>query len=245
MQFSYSMPSTNMMDYTMFDNPEKTIIQSWQINAAAWSDAIAHDRIASRTLVTNRAVMDAVLALNPSTAIDIGCGEGWLTRTLNAAGIDSLGVDGNAELIAIARKLAARHPGHQHYETINYLDIANGCLNKHFELAVCNFSLLGKESVENLLRAMPALLEPGGHLIIQTLHPRSACGDQPYKDGWREGSWEGFGDGFSSPAPWYFRTLESWQNLLQDCGFSVETVGEPAHPETGVPMSVIFVAKVG
>jgi hypothetical protein len=64
-----------------------------------------------------------------------------------------------------------------------------------YDAAVCNFSLLGGESVESLLAALGDNLAAGGYLIVQTLHPLAACGDNPYRDGWRAGNWLGFGAG--------------------------------------------------
>ncbi len=79
---------------------------------------------------------------------------------------------------------------------------------------------------------------------MQTLHPLMACGDGPYVDGWRTGSWAGFGDDFSDPAPWYFRTTESWIRLLRDCGFRLVEMREPLHPISRKPISLILVAEV-
>jgi hypothetical protein len=80
-------------------------------------------------------------------------------------------------------------------------------------------------------------------LVIQTLHPVIAAGESPYADGWRQGSWTGFSDDFSDPAPWYFRTMESWVRLLRDSGFVLRELREPVHPISGKPASVIFVAE--
>jgi hypothetical protein len=121
--------------------------------------------------------------------------------------------------------------------------IAAGELELSVDVAVANFALLGKESVERLLERAPRLLAPRGALIIQTLHPVVACGDLPYRDGWRAGSWAGFSNAFTDPAPWYFRTLESWTRLLVDSGLRVVETREPPHPVTQKPASVIFIAE--
>jgi hypothetical protein len=71
-----------------------------------------------------------------------------------------------------------------------------------------------------------------------------SCGEPPYRDGWRQGSWAGCGDGFSEPAPWYFRTLESWVRLFADNGFRLHEIREPFHPHTGKPASVIFTGEM-
>jgi hypothetical protein len=112
------------------------------------------------------------------------------------------------------------------------------------DTAVCNFSLLGNDSVEAMLRALSWYLRRRGRLIVQTLHPRAACGDAPYEDGWREGSWRGFGPGFTSPAPWYFRTLDSWLRMLRRCGFELEEMREPTLPDSSVPASVLFMCRL-
>ena len=112
------------------------------------------------------------------------------------------------------------------------------------DVVVANFSLIGKESVDNLIAAVPSMLAPSGALVIQTLHPLVATGDLPYVDGWRDGSWAGFGADFSDPAPWYFRTLETWANLLRETGFRLDELREPLHPTSQKPASVIFIAQV-
>ena len=40
--------------------------------------------------------------------------------------------------------------------------------------------------------------------------------------------------------PWYFRTLESWLELLADAGWTLEKQVEPPHPQTGKPASLLL-----
>ncbi|CAK0777717.1 hypothetical protein CCP4SC76_6470001 [Gammaproteobacteria bacterium] len=82
-----------------------------------------------------------------------------------------------------------------------------------------------------------------GTFVVQTLHPMISCGDLPYQDGWREGSWVGFSSDFSNPAPWYYRTLENWIKLFVDSGFWLREVREPILPKTQKPASIIFVGE--
>jgi len=122
-----------------------------------------------------------------------------------------------------------------------YDAISQDLVNSPFDVAVCNFSLLGKESVETLFAVVPSLLKPAGVFIVQTLHPVVMCGDLPYIDGWREGSWEGFDSSFVDPAPWYFRTLQNWTNLFSANGLRLIELREPIHPKTQKPASIIFI----
>jgi 2-polyprenyl-3-methyl-5-hydroxy-6-metoxy-1,4-benzoquinol methylase len=217
---------------------DEKIVDSWLKNASPWTSAIRNNEIESRRLVTNAAIIDAVMSRSPRTALDIGCGEGWLVRALGENGIATTGVDVVPELIEHARRA-----GGGEFHVASYESIAAGGLAMKVDVVVANFSLIGKESVDNLLSTASSLLAPGGAVIIQTLHPLTASGDQPYENGWRKGSWSGFSEDFTDPAPWYFRTLEGWKELLATSGLCLVEMREPVHPNTGNPVSVIFVAQ--
>ena len=226
------------------DSREQEIIRSWLANAAPWSEAIRTASIASRKLVTNQAIIDAVKGVAPSRVLDIGCGEGWLARALSALGMSVTGVDIVPELIAQAVASSGSPTDRAVFFVQDYESIANRqWRGGPFDAAVCNFSLLGRESVDALIAAMPYYLEQSGHLIIQTLHPVAACGAEPYQDGWREGSWQGFSGNFRDPSPWYFRTLESWRALLDRCGFDIQECREPKASGAVTPASVIWMGK--
>ena len=182
------------------------IVDSWRRNAAPWTAAVRDNRIESRVLVTNEAIVDAVLARSPRSVLDVGCGEGWLVRALAASGVTSIGVDVVPELVEQAGRA-----GGGEFRVASYEAIAAGALDLRVDVVVANFSLIGRESVDALIARTPSLLRRSGALIIQTLHPVVASGDLPYEEGWREGSWAGFGDAFADPAPWYFAR---WQDGL-------------------------------
>ena len=225
------------------------IIDSWRSNALAWTAAVRERRIESRIRVTDRAIVEAVLARAPRSVLDIGCGEGWLGRALAGHGIQVLGIDVVADLIAQANSANSAHAAHSgggsaEFRVASYDQLATGALDFTADAAVCNFSLLGCESVETVCAAMPALLGPCGVFIIQTLHPVIACGQRPYQDGWREGSWAGFSADFTDPAPWYFRTLSSWLALLRRHGLRLLELREPLDARTQQPASVIFIADM-
>jgi 2-polyprenyl-3-methyl-5-hydroxy-6-metoxy-1,4-benzoquinol methylase len=216
------------------------ILAAWQQNAAPWTAAVRNGEIQSRKLVTDQAIVAAVLARAPASVLDIGCGEGWLARALAAQGVAVTGVDAIPALIEQAQ---AASGGAFHVAT--YEAIAAGALAVTADVVVSNFALIGKEAVDGLVAAIPALLNPGGAFIVQTLHPVFANGDAPYVDGWRAGSWAGFSADFSDPAPWYFRTIGGWLDLFVCSGLRVIEFHEPLHPVTQQPLSAIFVAVIG
>jgi 2-polyprenyl-3-methyl-5-hydroxy-6-metoxy-1,4-benzoquinol methylase len=226
---------------------ETQILHSWHSNANPWSRAIRSASIASRELVTNGAILEAVTSVSPPAStrrgpwrvLDVGCGEGWLTRELASLGMRVLGIDAVPALVDDARR-----GGGGDFQVLDYAAIGRREWRAGpFDAAVCNFSLLGAESVESVVAGLAGYLANPGYLIIQTLHPIAACGDAPYEDGWRAGNWCGFSNDFVDPAPWYFRTVDTWQSLLTRCGFDLLETREPKAAQAAAPSSIIWIGK--
>jgi 2-polyprenyl-3-methyl-5-hydroxy-6-metoxy-1,4-benzoquinol methylase len=217
---------------------EERLIDSWNNNAKSWTRVIREKQIESRVLVTDLAILETVIELNPKTFLDVGCGEGWLCRELFSKGIEGWGVDASADLIE-----AARHEGDSRFLVSLYSDLTSHRFGDtvHFSCLICNFSILGQRDLAQIASAGLCLLEDRGKIIVQTLHPIIACGEAAYADGWRETSWQGIGDEAFHPAPWYFRTVESWIEGFHAENYRLLNLREPCHPATKKPISIIFV----
>jgi 2-polyprenyl-3-methyl-5-hydroxy-6-metoxy-1,4-benzoquinol methylase len=220
-------------------DPSARMLRSWDSNAGAWTDAVRERRIPSRRAGTDDAIVAAVLRAKPARVLDVGCGEGWLARSLAAHGCRVVGIDASEGLVASARDLGG---GTFVAMTYDALDARAAELGAPFDVAVCNFSLLEAE-LAPLLDALHRLIDANGTLVIQTVHPWTACGDAPYVDGWREETFAGFGGGFTGPMPWYFRTLASWIAAIGASRFAIRHVVEPVNAETGRPLSLLIEAK--
>ena len=215
---------------------DRLIIERWNQNSAPWIRAVREGRIESRMRVTDAAIVETVLQRSPGSVLDIGCGEGWLVRALHARGVDVLGIDVIPALID-----SARDAGGGRFNTISQEELANGAVTERFDVCACNFSLLGGDVVDSLAGKISDCLNPGGAFIVQTLHPCAMLGETDYRDGWREGSWAGIDAPFSDPAPWYFRTLETWVKVFRDAGLGIETLREMIHPDSRQLLSIILV----
>ena len=222
----------------MATNKEKHIIDSWMQNAKPWISAISNAEIESRKLITNQAIIDTVLKQRPLTVLDIGCGEGWLARALGTAGVSVQGIDVVPELVEQAGQL-----GSGTFQVLSYEELAMEAFTEQFDVAVCNFSLLGDESVNYVFQSISKVVHAEGYFIVQTMHPVAASAAQEYEDGWRSGSWAGFKQ-FTNPPPWYFRTMETWKALFADYGMDLLEIKEPLFPGTDTFASVIFVGQV-
>ncbi len=224
----------DMKQYT-----DQHIIKSWKKNVQPWVAAVREGEIEDRLLFTNQAIINAISSKTPKTVLDIGCGEGWLVRELVNAGIHSFGIDAIPGFIEYAQSA-----GGGNFKAISYEEISSHTFKEKFDVAVCNFSLLGHECVNHVFKQVATLLTRNGFYIIQTIHPVMACGESTYEDGWRAGSWRGFSNQFSDPAPWYFRTLESWKLLFIQNNFKLHEILEPLHPATHKPASIIFIGQL-
>ncbi|RLA09555.1 MAG: SAM-dependent methyltransferase [Gammaproteobacteria bacterium] len=218
---------------------DKKIIDSWRKNAAPWIVAIQENQIESRRLITDQAIIDRVMSLPAKNVLDIGCGEGWLARKLTPSGLSVTGLDVVPELVQEAKKSATGK-----FHVMAYEELSVSKVSEKFDVAICNFSLLGKESVEHLFKVVRGMLNKDGYFIVQTLHPSFSDEHYAYEDGWREGSWTGFRSEFSDPAPWYFRTIESWLRLFREHGYGLVHLKEPISPATGNVASLIMVGRV-
>jgi SAM-dependent methyltransferase len=220
-------------------DPQSALIQSWQLNAHSWIEAIRTGAIASRQQVTDQAILLAILGRQPERLLDLGCGEGWLLRELDKRGVQAVGVEGDATLVEAARAAGSAPVHLASYETLvdGTVDIG-----RDYDLICANFALLHQDIIP-LLAAMHDLLVPGGALLIQTLHPWTVAAGS-YQDGWREETFAGV-EGQWQPMPWYFRTLSSWLNALDMAGLRLAGLQEPQHPQSPVPQSLLLVAERG
>lgn len=221
--------------------PGARLRTSWDDNAAAWTVAVRDGHIPSRRAGTDAAIVAACMHYTPRRILDVGCGEGWLARTLAAPGRDVLGVDGSAALIDAANALPAPPDAALRFDVAGYDRLVADDRVAHgpWELVVCNFALF-EEDLAPLLRAVTQRLDAHGTLLIQTLHPWAAVGDARYVSGWREETFTGFAVAFPTAMPWYFRTLGSWTTVLHDAGLQLRLIDEPLHPDTGRPLSLLL-----
>ena len=220
----------------MSDHPADRLAASWTANADAWTRAVRDGAIPSRNAGTDAAVLEAVVRGLPprGRVLDVGCGEGWLSRALDALGADVHGGDASPSLVGAARAEGGS------FEVLSYAEAAADPdrLGGPYDAVVFNFALLGDDAV-GVLRAAGDRLDVGGRVLIQTVHPSAI---DPYEEGWREEAFDGIGSGFE-PMPWYARTFGAWVRTVDAAALRLAEAVEPLHPETGAPLSLLLVAE--
>jgi SAM-dependent methyltransferase len=212
------------------------LAQSWRANAARWSRAVREGKIESRKCITNSAILNAILRHNPSSVLDLGCGEGWLCRALASQVPYRTGIDASPELVSLAQAI-----GGADFVTLGYADfIANPlALGSRFDVIAANFSLLD-ECAEDLFTALGRVVRSGGKLVVQTLHPWNVDGE--YRTGWRTERFESLGSEEWAPMPWFFRTLENWMSAFGKT-WRLDSIEEPCVDNSSFPVSLIMTAS--
>ena len=214
------------------------VLESWQINASEWIKTLEGQHIESRK-ITNPAIFDTIKSFRPSKVLDIGCGEGWLTRALDQSGIRAVGIDGTPQLIENAKSKGGGDFFVQSYEEIIH---GQEIMEAPYEAVVFNFCLYLKEETLGLLSKVPLFLQGRNLIFIQTLHPYFALAEGlEYKNQWLDNAWRGLRGKFTAPHHWYYRTLEGWMKTIADSGLKLLSAREPLLPGAGRPASIIFI----
>jgi SAM-dependent methyltransferase len=209
----------------------------WETHAAQWMEwarAAGHDSYWSFH-------RDQFLQIVPAPGrrtIDIGCGEGRLTRHLKDLGHNVIGIDTSPSLIAAARGLDPSLDIRLADAAALPFDDASA------DLAIAFMSLHDMNAMPAAVRETARVLQPGGRFCVAIVHPINSAGrfettpDEPapfvikgsylstfdYSDAVERG-------GLSMTFHSQHRPIESYFLALEEAGLLVETLREPKVPD--------------
>lgn len=209
---------------------------SWDAQAAnwiAWARAPQHDSY----WLFHR---DLFLPLVPppgKRTLDLGCGEGRLSRDLKTLGHSVAAVDVSPAMVAAAQ--AADPELEAHVADAASLPFAAGS----FDCVVAFMSLQDVDDLAGAVREAARVLEPGGALCIAVVHPFNSAGqfdgdeaDSPFvvAGSYLEESF--YADdlarnGLEMTFVSAHRPLEAYAAALTDAGLLIDRLREPAVPE--------------
>jgi SAM-dependent methyltransferase len=212
--------------------------EAWEEHAAAWT-AWAREPHHDSYWRFHR---DAFLELVPKAGrrtLDLGCGEGRLSRDLKALGHEVVGLDASATMLAAARE--ADPSIETHLADAAALPFGDGA----FDCVIAFMCLHDIDDFAATIRESARVLEPAGRLCLAIVHPLNSAGrfdsDDPaspfviagsYLDRFRyEDSIER--DGLEMTFVSDHRPLQDYVDALADAGLLVERLREPAVPDGG------------
>jgi SAM-dependent methyltransferase len=209
---------------------------AWEKNAPgfiAWARKPGHD---SYWRFHREAFFELLPAPGERT-LDLGCGEGRVSRDLTALGHHVVGVDASRTMIDAARSASVEF-------ACVHADAARIPLrNASFDLVIAFMSLQDVEAFEAAIAEAARVLQPGGRLCLAIVHPFGSAGsfegeqaDSPfvvrgsyldrfyYQDDLARG-------GIELTIVSAHRPLHAYVDALADAGFVIERLAERAVPE--------------
>jgi SAM-dependent methyltransferase len=170
----------------------------------------------------------------PGTAtLDLGCGEGRVSRDLKARGHRVVGVDAAPTMVAAARE--ADPDGDYRHIGAADLPFADG----EFDLVVAYNTLMDIEDLAGAMREATRVLAPGGRLCVAITHPLTNAGspvgtgaertvllDRPYFQT-RRFTESASRDGLTMLFHGWDRPLTAYTRPLEDAGLLIESIREP------------------
>jgi SAM-dependent methyltransferase len=164
--------------------------------------------------------------------LDVGCGEGRLTRELRAGGWNIVGIDASPAMIELARQ--ADPDGDYRVADAAALPFEAGTC----DLVIVFMSLQDIDEPERAIAEAGRVLRPAGRLCMAVTHPFSTAGrfestaaDSPfvvtgsYLDSWRRED-EVARDGLAIRFVFEHRPLGRYTRALEEAGFVIERLSE-------------------
>ncbi|MEO8070781.1 MAG: methyltransferase domain-containing protein [Acidobacteriota bacterium] len=186
------------------------------MSTQAW-DSAGYDRNA-RFVTTLGAPVVELLGPKPGEAIlDLGCGDGVLTRKIANQGCQVVGIDSSAAFVASARTL-----GLEVFEmSASEMNFAH-----RFDAVFSNAALHWMKDADEVIRRVARALRPGGRFVaemgghgcVRTL--QAALIEELDRLGY---------DG-EAANPWYFPTAEDYGARLAAAGFDMDHIALFARP---------------
>lgn len=207
--------------------------QAWAHNAGAWVRWARTPGLDHAFWRMNWPAMRELLPAPGRLTVDVGCGEGRVSRELAKMGHRVVGIEPAQPLADAA--LAAEPSIPVHVADATAIPLGDG----EADLAICSMMLMNVENLPGVLRDVARVLCRGGTLVLSVLHPLNSLGDAgegtSYFDERRyvervEAS------GRTVVLDDTHRPLGAYFGALEAAGLLVESVREPI-PDAGYVMS--------
>jgi SAM-dependent methyltransferase len=197
-----------------------------------------------RAEVHGPALLNACGDVRGLRVLDLGCGEGYFSRTLAAAGARVTGIDVADELIQSAQLLEREGGLGIEYRRMSASDVGTAWDSGNFEIITACMSMQDMGDPAAVMVGARSLIEVGERFIFSVPHPgtdmahreweRGALGakkalklDRYFDSGVAVCSWHFPHLKDHWETPYWRRTLSEWTETTHSAGFQVARIHEP------------------
>ncbi len=219
----------------------KKDIENWNAAASLYSKSIGADNFIG---YATKHIWELAGDIKGKYVLDLGCGQGWLSRDLRARGSAVTGIDGSKKLLEMAKKQF------QGIEFMEY-DLSKGLpqIETKFDTIISHMTIMDIEPLDQLFESIPPALNDNGSFIFSILHPcffnRKSIQDT------ETGTWFKKVEGYLHPEVWhidnygghnhYHRSISYYFELLKRNRMCASDLIEPPHigKSTTIPKEFI------
>jgi ubiquinone/menaquinone biosynthesis C-methylase UbiE len=176
--------------------------------------------------------------------LDLGCGHGYFSRQLAAAGASVTGVDVSDDLLAAAVATEGKNPAGIAYMRADATRLDDRFAVASFDLVTACMSLQDTGDPTAALAGAARLLRSAGGFVFSVPHPCTTtavrewqrdregrkvilCLDRYFDTGPAVCNWNMARLKYSWATPYHRLTLEEWSSAISDAGFLVRRIREP------------------
>jgi trans-aconitate methyltransferase len=165
--------------------------------------------------------------------LDVGCGDGVLTRELMERGCTAVGIDSSPSMVRAARERGV---------DARLLDAGSLAFVSCFDAVFSNAALHWMKDADAVINGVARALKPGGRFVAEM----GGCGNvAALRRALRE-HLPRFGIDAVAIDPWYFPDVEEYAGRLRAGGFAVRWIGllpRPTRLPTGVSGWITAIAR--
>lgn len=146
----------------------------WERNAAFWDEYMGQDSNYFHRDLVRPGTEELLQVREGDFVLDIACGNGNFSQRLVDLGARVVAFDYSETMIACAKRRRTGYPDRIEFLVMDATDekqLASLRRDRPYDKAVANMAVMDLAAVEPLLRAVYALLQPGGCFVFSTHQP--------------------------------------------------------------------------